>query len=65
MPATNAERLTALRAYAIQLYDKGDGCGVDWSQVAALCFGAGFSCLKELPPDDQGLHHVARRAPRP
>ena len=39
-----------LRAYAIQIYDRGDGRGVDWSQVAALCFGAGFSCLKELPP---------------
>lgn len=62
MPETNAERLVALRDYAIKLYDKGDGRGVDWSQVGALCFGAGFSCLKELPPDDQGLHTVARRA---
>ena len=62
MPDTDTERLEALRAYAIKLYDKGDGNGVDWARVAGDCFRIGFGLLRELPPDDKGLHSVARRA---
>lgn len=52
----------ALRAYAIQLHDKGDGHGVDWAKVAETCCKVAFSCMRELPPGDKGLHSVARRA---
>ena len=54
--------VTALRNYAIRLHEKGDGHGVDWARVAEACFRVGFGCLRELPPDDKGLHSVARRA---
>jgi hypothetical protein len=54
--------VTALRAYAIKLHDKEDGHGVDWARVAETLFRVGFSCLRELPPGDKGLHSVARRA---
>lgn len=57
-----ADPYTALRDYAIRLHDKGDGHGVDWAKVAETCCKVAFSCMRELPPGDKGLHNVARRA---
>ena len=34
-------------AYAVKLYDKGDGRAVDWPMVAAMLFKAGFAGLDE------------------
>lgn len=61
MPSTAEERETALRDYAIKLYDKGDGRGVDWAKVAETLMKVGFSCIDELPPNDDRAQQVVRR----
>ena len=60
--AQPADPVTALRAYAVKLHDKGDGHGVNWARVAASLVEAGMSCLRELPHDNNNVQTVARRA---
>ena len=58
-PATRAEGAEALRQFAIQLYDRHDGEGVNWRVIAEALSAAAFDVLDRLP--DEVCRSVARR----
>ena len=54
-PSSVDEGAAWLRAYAVSLFDKGDGNGVDWAVIAQTMFAAAFSVLdEERQPDRAG-----------
>jgi hypothetical protein len=52
-PATAAEGAAFVRDYAVKLYDRQDGQGVDWRQVAGSLLKAGLDALDNIPEDRQ------------
>ena len=51
LPATTAEAAAFVRDFVVKLYDRQDGKGVDWKQIAGTLFRASFDALAEMPPD--------------
>ena len=48
-PADAAAGAGLVRLFAVQLFDQGDGRGVNWRVIAEILFKAGFGVLDELP----------------
>ena len=59
-PASAAEGAARVRQAAVDLYDRHDGQGVDWSAIAETLFRAAFDVLDQLP-DGEGKRRIARR----
>ena len=58
-PATISEAAAFVRSYAVKLYDRQDGEGVDKRKIADTLFRAAFEVLDTLPDDQR--HALARK----
>jgi hypothetical protein len=51
VPPADAEAGAALVCeFVVKLYDRQNGKGVNWEEIAATLFRASFDALRELPP---------------
>jgi hypothetical protein len=64
-PANTEAAALLIRQYAVKLYDKQDGNGVDWRVIAEPLFRAGFDALDKITDEEKrkavatGVHDAA------
>src|SRR4051794_8850048 len=58
-PASTEEGAAAVIKATVKLYDRSDGHGVNWREIAETLFKAAFDVLDRLPEDQKAS--VARR----